>query len=388
MNREVIPPLKWIVRSFYFICIILPDSEKESKLRRISARILDIFIVSYLIFLICSDLSLSVFELNSAPFGFIIAALSGDFCSLSIRLVLIFKRQRIANMLQNIFSLYRKLEMKNKAKWHGGSLIIVFTASWIIPLLLFTKNILFVILTEDGIKISQKTLFFGNHTRGKWIFGIVFLFNVLLNQQLYALPGFSVGLCYYSYKILTLIIQKMDRNLKKKTEINSLFTSYLEFDEKITNCIKEIENALSLMLLFLYTYLISCIFIVVTLLIRSTPHMKITEYMLFNVATFIVAFAAFYALSFQSVNVHRAAVEIERTVYKMCSKMSSSVNKKGDAVRFLLLTTCDTFSSKVLISGWGLFVLNQNFILQTTGAIISYGTIIAQLGSDTDTKTH
>ncbi|GFU24350.1 uncharacterized protein TNCV_942441 [Trichonephila clavipes] len=388
MNREAIPPLKWIVRSFYFICVILPYSENESKLRRNSAMVLDIFIVSYLIFLIGSDLSLSLFELNTAPFGFIIAALSGDICSLSIRLVLIFKRQRIAGMLQNVFNLYRELEMSNRAKWHGRSLIIVLAASWIIPLLLFTKNMLFVILTEDGMKISQKTLFFGNHTKEKWIVGIVFLFNLLLNQQLYALPGFSVGLCYYSYKILTLIIQKMDRNLKKKTEINSLFASYLEFDEKITDCIKKIENSLSLLLLFLYTYLISCIFIVVTLLIRSTPHLKITEYMLVNVATFIVSFAAFYTLSFQSVNVNKAAVEIERTVHKMCSKVSCSVNKKGDAVRFLLLTTCDTFSSKVLITGWSLFVLNQNFILQTTGAIISYGTIIAQLGSDTDTKTH
>ncbi|GFT20079.1 uncharacterized protein NPIL_97311 [Nephila pilipes] len=387
MNREVIPPLKWIVRSFYLICIILPDSDKESKFRSLSARLLDIFIVAFLIFLICSDLSLIVIGLKGAPFGLIISALSGDFCSLSIRLILICKRQRIAKMLQNVLSLYQKLEMSNRIKWHGGALFIAFTTSWIIPLLLLTKTTLFVFLTENGSKSSQTTLFFGNHTKEKWGVVIVFLVNILLTQQIYALPGFTVGLCYYSYKILTLVIQKMNTNLKKKIGLDSLFTSYLEFDEKITNCVSEVENSLSLLLLFLYTYVISCIFIVITLLIRNTNHV-FTLYVLINIAIFIVSFTAFYALSFQSVNVHKAAVRVECTIYKMCSKISCSVSKKEDAVRFLLLTACETFPSKVLISGWGVFVLNRNFILQTTGAIISYGTIIAQLGSDTDVEKH
>ncbi|GIY67984.1 uncharacterized protein CEXT_140621 [Caerostris extrusa] len=267
-----------------------------------------------------------------------------------------------------------------KIRWYGKRLFAVFVISWILPSILFEKSVIFD-LTEGRSQLSQIYLFFGNDVHEKWSVALILIINFLLNQQIYALPGFCVGLCFYSYKILAVIVQKVDKILKKKSDLNTLFVTYLNLTKKVTKCVHDIENALSLLLLFLYSYIVSCIFIVITLLFKVPPHMIFTQYVLINAITLVITLMAFYAVSIQAVSVNRASVQVERTIHKMCSNMLWPTDEKEDAVRIVLLIASDEFSSKILITGYNLFSLNQNFVLQTTGAIISYGTVIAQLGT-------
>ncbi|KAF8786574.1 hypothetical protein HNY73_008270 [Argiope bruennichi] len=373
-------PLKWIVQSFYLICVVLPYSADESKFRQNMSKIVDILIVVFLIYVIGTDLFLAFYQTEGAPIGFLIAALSGDLCSLSIRLILIAKRNSIVKTLRNVSTLYRKLETERDIKWYGTNLMSAFAVSWIIPTILYIKSTLLA-MTNKGARETQINLLFGFHFQDDWGIMSVLVINLFLNQQLYAMPGYAAGLCYYTYKILTSTIQNVERNLRRKSDINSLYNAYTNLSSQVVDCIDEVEHALSLLLFLLYTYIISFIFIIVTLLIRIAPQEFRSGYVMINSVTVFIAFVAFFALSFQSVNVHKASVRIGRTVHRICSKMSWPTDENEDAIRFLLLTASDTFPEKVLITGWNMFDLNQDFILQTTGAIVSYGTVVSQLGN-------
>ncbi|GBM19760.1 hypothetical protein AVEN_904-1 [Araneus ventricosus] len=379
-NEKNSLPLKWIVRSFYLICIVLPYSDDESKLRQNISKIVDTIIVVFLIYVICTDLFLVFYKTNGVPFGFLIAALSGNLCSLSIRLVLTAKRQHIGKTLRKIFTLYQKLETERDIKWYGESFISAFAVSCIIPLIMFMKSAINAV-TDKGSKETQMNLLFGLHLQDNWGIMCVLLINLFLNQQIYAMPGYAAGLCYYTYKILTAAIQNVEKNLRIKSDLSSLYNAYINLSSKVIDCIDDLEYALSLLLFLLYTYIISFIFIIVTLLIRIAPQRFHSGYVLINFIIVFIAFVAFFGLSFQSVNVHKAAVRIRRTIHRMCSEISWPTDENEDAVRFLLLTASDTFPTKVLITGWNMFDLNQDFILQTTGAIVSYGILVSQLGN-------
>ncbi|GIY11607.1 uncharacterized protein CDAR_164621 [Caerostris darwini] len=380
MNKKNDIPLKWITCSFYFVFVILPDAERESKLRQNFARFLDCFVVGFLIYLISCDMYLASRDLKDAPFGFMIFASIGDFTSLFMRVVLIRKRRCIGRMLRKTFALYRELDSSDKIRWHGKRLFAVFVISWILPSILFAKSVIFD-MSEGRSQLSQIYLFFGNDVHEKWSVALILIINFLLNQQIYVLPGFCVGLCFYSYNILAVIVQKVEKVLKKKSDLNTLFDMYLNLTQKVTKCVNDIEHALSLLLLFVYSYIVSCIFIVITLLFKVPPHMIFTQYVLINAITLVVTLMAFYAVSIQAVSVNKASVQVGRTIHNMCSNMLWPTDEKEDAVRIVLLIASDEFSSKILITGYNLFSLNQNFVLQTTGAIISYGTVIAQLGT-------
>ncbi|GBO42312.1 hypothetical protein AVEN_130651-1 [Araneus ventricosus] len=378
-------PLKWIVRSFYLVCVVLSYSEDESRPRQNVYKIVDTLIVVFLIYVICNDLFLfSVFyETNGnqwKPFGFLIAALSGDLCSLSIRLVLIAKRQHIAKTLRNVFSLYRKPETERDIKCHVTSLTSAFALSWIIPLILYIKSAIFAV-TDKGSREFQMKVLFGYYSQDNWGVMCGLFINLFLLQQLYAMPGYAAGLCYYAYKILTAAIENVEKNLRRKSDLASLYNAYINLTSKLIDCIDEVEHALSLLLFLLYTYIISFIFTIITLLIRIAPQSNSSGYVLINSVIVFTAIVAFFGLSFQSVYVHKTAVRIRRTIYRMCSKISWPTDENEDAVRLLLLTASDTFPTKILITGWNMFELNEGFILQTTGAIVSYGTIVSQLGS-------
>ncbi|GBM19755.1 hypothetical protein AVEN_901-1 [Araneus ventricosus] len=373
-------PLNWIVRSFYSVCIVLPYSDDESKLRQNVSKIVDTLIVVFLFYAIWTDLYLAFYETNGVPFGYIIAALSGNLCSLFIRLVLIAKRLCIAKTLRNVFTLYRKLETERDIKWYGESLISAFAAIWIIPMIMYIKSAIYAV-TDKGSREFQTNLLFGYNSQNNWGIMCVLLINLFLNQQIYAMPGYAAGLCYYTYKIMTAVIQNVQKNLKRKSNLGSLYNAYIHLSSKVIVCIDDLEHALSLLLFLLYTYIISFIFIIVTLLIRIVPQNFRSGYVLINFIIVFIAFVAFFCLSFQSVNVHKASVRIGRTIHRMCSEICWPTDENEDAVRFLLLTASDTFPTKVLITGWSMFDLNQDFILQTTGAIVSYGILVSQLGN-------
>lgn len=373
--------VKWIIRFFYTACVVLPDSENESTFRCVVAKAIDFIVLLFLMYLTATDIYLVfIIPSDKSPLGFIISALSGDLCNITIRLIYMTRRKAIFMMFQKLQIVHQKLENGAENKWKEIQiLLIIVISSWTVPSALFVKTVR-VLMTEGAINKSQTFMFFKNYMPLELASTILILINFFLHQQLYAVPGCFVGICCYSYGILKGIINRSERNLKKKTKLLSFTNSYFSLTRQILDCVVAIEEALSRQLVTLFTYLMCCIFVVLTLLLKSNYKIMFSQLLISHLSIVSVALVAFYSLSFQAVSVHKAAFRIKKLVHKFCSRMPSPKKSKENSLRFLLLVDSDSFSKNVLISGWGMFVMNQNFILQTTGAIISYGAVVSQMG--------
>lgn len=364
--------IRIIRRALYTVFVFLP-CDGDRKLQRYFSALLDYIVLFSLLYIICNDMFFA-FRHFPMPLGFVLSGLSGNFCSIGIRITLMKKRKLILRVIRQIITVHRV----EYCKTEGIYLFIAFCGCWIVPCLFYMNNA--KNLSENGSKMIQRSAFFGTYNNNNWATFLALFIAFLTSQQLYALPGCCIVLCYYTCKLLTKSIKDIESKIKENTELKELFNSFREHTHKLSKCLEDVEAALSFLLFLLYWYLISCIFIVSTLMVQLWQR-KGTFVMSMDLALITFSLIAFYWLSFKARSIHKAANSLRKTVYRSCAKLFFQMQDGNTQI--LLLTMADEFQEKTRITVWGFFALNGEFILQTSSAIVSYGVIIVQLGTVT-----
>lgn len=373
-DRSFTNSLRVIFRGFYPVFIVFATSE-DSKQRQILCRLLNYVVFVFLSTVVANDIYLVYKTYSYNPLGIIISALSGDFSSIAIRILLMRNRQYILLAIRQIIILHGILPLK---KSENGYVTIAFCGCWIVPCLMYI-NCIKLLISKHGVQVIQMTTIFGLYWKNALATCLAMFLRFIALTQVYALPSCCVVLCYYSCKLLTDAIKDIERNIKINGEPKELFSSFIVITQKLSKCLKYIEAALSLMLFLLYCYLMSCIFIVITLMIRVWPTESEQDRIINNITKLTMSLLGFYLLSLQAAGVHDSAVKLQRTIYSLYAKFPFATCKRNTGSYVLLLTMADELE-KFHITVWGIFPLNRRFILQTTGAMLSYGIIISQLG--------
>lgn len=365
--------IRIIRRALYTVFVYFPCNG-DQKLQRYFSALLDYIVLLSLLYIICNDMFFA-FRHRSMPLGFILSGLSGNFCSIGIRITLMKKRKFILRAIRQIITVHRV----EYCKTEGRYLCIAFCVCWIVPCVFYmsiVKN-----LNQNGREMIQRSAFFGTYNiNNNWATFFALFLAFFTFQQLYALPGCCIVLCYYTCKLLTKSIKDIESEIKKNTELKELFNNYKEQAQKLSKCLEDVETALSFLFFLLYWYLISCIFIISTLVVQLWKT-KNAFSMSVNLVLITFSLIAFYWLSFKAGSIQKAAGSLRKTVYKSCAKLFFQTQDANTQI--LLLTMLDEFQVKTRITVWGFLVLNYEFILQTSSAIISYGVIIVQLGTVT-----
>lgn len=365
--------IRIIRRALYTVFVFLPCNGNR-KLQRYFSALLDYIVLLSLLYIICNDMFFA-FRHHSMPLGFILSGLSGNLCSIGIRITLMKKRKFILRAIRQIITVHRV----EYCKTEGTYLFIAFCGCWVVPCFFYmssAKN-----LNQNGSEMFQRGAFFGTYnSNNNWATFLALFLVFLTSQQLYALPGCCIVLCYYTCKLLTKSIKDIESKIKKNTDLKKLFNSYKEQTQKLSKCLEGVEAALSFLLFLLYWYLISCIFIVSTILVQLWQ-IKDASSMSMNLVLITFLLISFYWLSFKASSIQKSADSLRKTVYRCCAKLFFQMQDGNTQI--LLLTMLDEFQEKTRITVWGFFALNDEFILQTSSAIISYGVIIVQLGTVT-----
>lgn len=369
--------LKVVIRAFYpvFVAFTFP---KDNKQHQILSRLLNYAVFVFLFIVVANDIYLVFRTYKDNPLGIVISALSGDFCSVAIRITLMRNSHHILLAIHQI-SILREVSPLKKSK--NVYFTIAFCGCWIVPCLMYLNGMK-ILMSKHGVQFMQITTFFGLYWNNALATCLAMFLKFIALTQVYALPSCCIVLCYYSCKLLTDAVKDIEHNLKINREPKELFFSFMEIVQKLSKCLNDIESALSLMLFLLYCYLMSCIFIVITLMIRIWPSPSASERdrMINNVTILTMSLLGFYLLSLQAAGVQDSAISLQRTIYSLYAKFPFATCKRNSGSCFLFLMVADELQEKFHVTVWGIFPLNRRFILQTTGAMLSYGIIISQLG--------
>lgn len=365
--------INFITKVFYCVLYVF-SNQSHSKLHALIGRLLENITTIILTYVILSDLYdlYTIFYL--IPMGVTFSSLVTDFCGFSVRIILLYKKTSMMSTMKFIEESYANL-MRKSIRRRRVKLSIAFAACFIIP----TVEYIYVGMScyELG-EFYMQSLFFGWKPENNNFACILILIidTITLNQQ-YALPGFAIVLCCYVFGVLRRFVDKLSSELSKQTDIQNIMNLYVKYSRIIYVCVEKIEDAFSVLLVFLYGYMICSIFNTVTSLITlDYNRVQIIETIPYYVIIFTVL-PAFFIMSLRATAINDAAKRVKKTIYELIAKIDSSDHN----LKNLVLTLADDFPVRVVVTGWGLFAIKRNFIQGTAGVMITYSILLSQLGS-------
>ncbi|GIY06711.1 uncharacterized protein CEXT_102841 [Caerostris extrusa] len=252
----------------------------------------------------------------------------------------------------------------------------LFFTCFVIPSAFFVQTVE-ICSDKNLLNTYVKGELFGWSSDEKWVncAALTCLDLIVLNQK-YTFPGFTIVLCCYIFGILRRILESFDTNIEEKNDFQMIFNFYLKNSKKIQTCVQQVEDSFSLLLFFVYGYMFCSIFNVSTLLIRvnpkNTPDMSL---MIPHYISIVLVLGAFYITSFRATAVHETGVKIKDRVHAIVAVSDSADPEQ----KCLLLSAVAEFPSKIIITGWNLFKLNGHFTHRTAGIIITYSILLSQL---------
>ncbi|GBM36369.1 hypothetical protein AVEN_1256-1 [Araneus ventricosus] len=296
---------------------------------------------------------------------------------ITLRLTLLVKRQAIFSLILCLQDVHSSLQSK-KLLNQRYQLICGIFISYILPAVLSCYALLLCSQdSEESLKFYLEDTFFGWSTEDRLTNCVIFiLFDHFIANQEFVQSGFIVVLCWYLFGLLKRIVISFVDKAQEEHDLESLYKSYLKFSKTICRCISLSEQALSLLLLLLYGFMIFSIFNVTTFFVRVNFSRLPTSMVINQVTVLLVMITGFCFLSFQAIAVHDAAVKVKDSICEAVSK-SDSLDFE---IKCLLLTMVTEFPSKVFVTGWGLFSLKRNFLKSTTSGILTYAVLLAQIG--------
>lgn len=369
--------LKIISRTFYpaFFIWTNPNS---SKTRRVFSILLNWTVFLCQLNAVTNTLYLLFRNIEKIELRYTLTALMGVILSTGIRTVIIIKFHVIVAAVQQISIIHSDLLRKKVGKVY---IITAFFGGCIIPYITYlTFKINRFRKVETELDHFQKYTFFGITWQSVFATYLAVFWRFVRYTQYQVLPYCCVALCCYSFKLFNEAIKHVERKIKKKSDIRDIFYYSLEMTQKLAKCSEGIKTALSIILFLLCCSLISNIFIHCTILISSQQkeEQKVIMHRSFSILTSLLAF---YAISLQAAFVHESAINLKKAVYSSSAKFTFSTCNRYSGSCCLLLTMANELEAKLQITAWDFFPLNRRFILESSGAMLTYSVIIWQMTS-------
>ncbi|KAF8771086.1 hypothetical protein HNY73_018540 [Argiope bruennichi] len=204
----------------------------------------------------------------------------------------------------------------------------------------------------------------------------VWTLHLLYIANLYGVPSLALLLCCTLCQTVTFILLDLLNRLKESChpdEIQQTFTRNAIFHlRKMRFLVTGTENALSPLLFFLYSYLLCSLFYLVSLTIRGKLRRVDDVKLTYIGASFVTLIIFYLLLSLKVARVHETVNEMHNVILQTSAKTLSSVDLTA------LLTSAREFTRNTNITGWGVFIIDRNFVLTSVGMVITYGVILAQ----------
>ncbi|GBN57842.1 hypothetical protein AVEN_170197-1 [Araneus ventricosus] len=368
--------INFIRRAFYAVAYVFSSSKELSKFQLLIGKFVEhatnLFLTIYTINELVDVLSL----FYHIPIGYVFSSLVTNFCVIGVRFLLLFKRRTILSTLQHLQRIHLKLQTPQRNDQSKKlRLLTGFCSCFIIPSSFFLQTVQ-LCFKERLLKSYVEDDFFGWSSQEKWInCAMLSSHDLIVLNQKYTLPGFSIVLCCYVFGLLRRILDSFAMNIEKKDDFQELLNFYLKKSKQIQHSIRLVENSFSLLLLIIYGYMLCSIFNVSTLILRVNPKNTDMRLMIPHYIAMLVVLVAFYITSLRATAIHETAVKIRDSICKMTALLESS----DYAQKCLLLSAVQDFPPKIVVTGWGLFKLNRSFIRRTAGGIITYAILLSQI---------
>ncbi|GBO41627.1 hypothetical protein AVEN_158269-1 [Araneus ventricosus] len=370
---------RFIARAFYLVALILPANFRQKPSRDLFRKTFESSATLCLIFYIVADFRNLFISVWILPIGLSFSQLFTTIFTITLRLTLLFKRRSVFTLMMRLQDVHSRTQSK-KCLNQRPQLLAGACICYILPgVLQWYSMLLCVPGAEDEMRFYLEDIFFGWRTENKWAnCAIVNLFDHFIANQEYVQSGLIIVLCWYLFGLMKRIVLSFVDISRDEYDLESLFALYLKFSKTIYQCISLSEQALSLLLLLLYGFMIFSIFNVTTFLMSIKLSRLPMSIVINEVTVFLVMITGFYLLSFQAIAIHDAAVRVKNSV---CDTVSKSNSLDCD-IKCLILTMATEFPSKVVVTGWGLFPLKRSFLSRTTSGIFTYAILLAQIGKE------
>lgn len=381
-QKEYFKDLHFIRKSFYLVAYVFPFDSNNTPIRGLKWKFLEITVTLLLLIYVIGDLKNLFVNLPTLPVGLTVSTCVSDFCSVSLRFVLMWKRQKISATMIHLQKTCYLASRSSEVCIHRyrnriPHLTAGFCMGFVVPAGLFWHTIhLCSPGSEDVLESYVKDGCFGWSSRYRWINCSiqVFLDVLVLNQQ-YVLPGFGIGLCCYNFGVLKRLVGTFGTSQRNMRNSNCI-GKYLRYSESVFNCLAKVEESFSLLILVIYGYMACSIFTVTTFLMRVDISEAEIKLLVPQIISVFVVLVGFYIMTSRSVAVNNIAIQVKERVHKIVARSEVSDNDK----KLLLLTIVNDFPSKMVLTGWGLFNLNRSFIQSTVSVMLTYGLLLSQLG--------
>lgn len=312
--------------------------------------------------------------------------------ALSVRFVLLLYRRQIPKMIRNLILLYEDITYKKIHKSFKKPIVI---GCFITLLLMIMASVLEchrIQVDENKGEHSIQFLIKLNDTDGryqKWMFHLIIC---LVPIKMYFAYGVSVMILIFCCSVYTAakrIIVSFHDHIKQSNRedtvplTNSMISSYLNYYNRISQSVAEIDNVLSPCVLLLYGLMVSGQFYTLTVLISKDTEPTSLTTVLQNITVFLLTSAAFLVVTLCASKVTEVFEDAKRSLQKLSEKISSSDEKVfgGSNISNTYLILISILSgSHLSFTGWKMFNINRSFILTTMGVMISYGVIVVQIG--------
>ncbi|GFY66772.1 uncharacterized protein TNIN_376141 [Trichonephila inaurata madagascariensis] len=371
--------LDFIRKAFCAVSYDFPSPNEQSTLGTFLKRVILEHIVTFiLIFYIIGDTISIISSVDHLPIGLLFSATITDFCIISIRLLLLYKRKVIISTLEYLLQTHSKFQTR-RTENRKLYILVGFCTCFVIPTAFFSQTVE-LCFTDELLKSYVEDSFFGWSSQENWIncAALTGLDVVVMNQK-YTFPGFTIVLCCYVFGLLRRILESFAVSIEEKDDFRTMFDFFSKNSQKILRCIQQVENSFSLLLLLNFGYMLCSIFSVSTILIRLNPADTDMKLVIPHYISLVLVLAAFYITSVRATAVHEKAVEIKDCIHKMVAEKATLKHSLSPEEQCLLLSMASEFPSRIVITGWDLFTLNRHFIRRTAGGIITYGMLLSQI---------
>lgn len=377
-EREYFNDLNFIRRSFCLVAYAIPYHSSEMHVIELKWRVLEMTTTILLLIFVIGDMR-NLLKLPQLPVGLTISTFVTNFCSVAFRFILIWKREKI---LATILHLQRTCYLATRTSVHRYRsrkpyLLAGFCICFVVPAGFFSHT---VHLCSPGSEAKLEKFVmdecFGWSSGNRWINCLIqVLFDFLVLNQQYVLPGFGIVLCCYNYGVLKRLVGTFGTSKSLNLKSSYCLKKFLVYSESVFECLASVEDSFSMLMLVIYAFMTCSIFTVTTFLTRSDVLRSEARLLVPQIINIFIVLIAFYVLTSRTVAVNSIAICVKERVHKLVAASKFSGKKK-----FLFLTIVNDFPSKMVLTGWGLFELNRNFIQTTVSGMITYGLLLSQLG--------
>ncbi|KAG8186365.1 hypothetical protein JTE90_026784 [Oedothorax gibbosus] len=361
-EREYFKDLNLIRRAFYLVAYAIPSRGRH--ILELKWRVLEITATIFFLLYVIGDMR-NLWNLPQLPVGLTISTFVTDFCGVAFRFILIWKREKIlATMLHLQRACYLATRSSGRRyRSRKKYLLAAFCLPFVVPAGYFSHT---VKLCSRGSEAVLENFVadacFGWSSGNKWInCSIQVLFDCLVLSQQYVLPGFGIVLCCYNYGVLKRLVGTFGTSQRNLNSSKHCLRKFLVYSENVLNCLAKVEDSFSMLMLVIYVFMTCSIFTVTTFLTRQDVLRSEIRLLVPQIMSVFVVLTGFYILTARTVAVNNIAIRVKERVHKIVAASRFS----GKDKELLFLTIANDFPSKMVLTGWGLFDLNRNFI-QTT----------------------